>query len=122
MDSYAYANLDTRNDQNHIWVPNIPVEELRIYVRILCQVHVVKNSVSPDHVWFSHHMSRLQRAVVVLKRKYPEHTANKQAAWNSARVEAILWLKNTNANASVRSSVLESLKHGLPQIDNAQFI
>lgn len=114
-------SMDTQVEQGcYIRVPNVPMDALRVYIRVLCQMHTIMDLVGPDHAWFNHHMGRLQRAAVVLKEKCSRRTVDRRATRHLAQVEANRWLDDTNADWSVRVSVLESLKQGLPQVDDAR--
>lgn len=97
-------------------VPDVPMHAIREYIRVLCQMHTVKSIVAPGHPWFDHHMRRLQNSAEDLKKLCAHRAAARAHVQHFAKVEVERWLDDCHADMTVRLSVLESLKQGLPQV------
>ena len=101
---------------SEIRVPNVPMAELRDYLRLLCQMHAIMEIVPPGHAWFDVHMAKLQRAGAALKEALPG--ADAWALPHLVRKEATRLLTDYNAGESVFISVLTTLEQGMPHVDN----
>lgn len=101
-----------------IHVPSVPRKELRTYLRVLCQMYIVMQSVQPGHPWFDHHMLRLQTAAAELKKRC--RGINECVLKNTARTEARRLLSDYNADVATYAAVIRSLGEGLPQVSIAR--